>query len=43
VIYTKNGARIYERALAAPQALRVRASLYSAGATVTDAVVSIPR
>jgi hypothetical protein len=43
VTYTKNGARIYERALGAPQALRVRASLYSAGATVTDAVLSIPR
>ena len=32
----------YERALPAPQPLRVRATLYSAAATVTGAVVSIP-
>jgi hypothetical protein len=43
VIYTKNGALIYERTLAAPQTLRVRATLYSAAATVTGAVVSMPR
>ena len=43
VTYTKNGARIHESALSAPQPLRVRATLYSAASTVTDAVVSSPR
>lgn len=42
VVYTKNGSLIHESALGAPQALRVRATLYSTASTVTDAVVSIP-
>ena len=37
------GALIHPRALSAPQALHVRAALYSTASTVSDAVVSIPR
>lgn len=40
VRYTKNGAPIYESALPPGGTMRVRASLYSTSATITDAVVS---